>query len=243
MRARYAVIVLLSAVTACARLPTASFGDASSEPSTLEPQFIVRPFPSGAAPSPMVQVQAGVVEALIPQSWEARPLPEARLPQRGFVAAPRISDWDEGSGVVRGMEAYWIDVAEVRIPSDLYYLVARGPATGTLAAGKSCRAARHDIVADNPPDLSGHAFSPGDYVAAAEGTCKVQGKRTRWAYVVVAPGFGPARAIGIPSSGLYVVIAVVSGSRSGQLLQEIMRGARFGNASISQIVSRAGTAQ
>jgi hypothetical protein len=187
----------------------------------------------------MVELRAGDIHAVFPHSWEARPLPAARYPHQGFMASPRIAEWDEGRGMVRGMEVYWIDVAEVRIPSDFYYLVARGPALGSLGTSEYCRAAKLEVLVDHPPDLTGAAFSPGDYVASAEGTCATQGKRTRWAYVVAAPGYGPAREIGIPTSGLYVVVAVVSGSRSDVLLRQMMAGARFGNASISQIVDLA----
>ncbi len=163
----------------------------------------------------MVELRAGDIHAVFPYSWEARPLPDARYPQQGFMASPRIADWDEGTGMVRGMEVYWIDIAEVRIPSDFYYLVARGPALGGLGTSKFCQAAKLEVLVDHPPDLTGVDDSPGDYVASGEGTCRNEGRRTRWAYVVAAPGYGPAREIGIPTSGLYVVVAIVAGSRSG----------------------------
>jgi hypothetical protein len=53
--------------------------------------------------------------------------------------------------------------------------------------------------------------------------------------VVAAPGFGPLRSVGIPTSGLYVVIAAVSGADSGTLLDAMINGAHFGNTSVPQI--------
>jgi hypothetical protein len=141
------------------------------------------------------------------------------------------------------MEIYWIDVSDARIPSDFYYLVARGPVVGFLAANRSCRAASLRVLADHPPELTGQRFSPGDFAASARGTCRVNDRRTHWAYIVAAPGFGPAREVGIPTSGLYVVVAVVSGGRSGELLDQMIDHARFGNASITQILDRARGAQ
>ena len=45
-------------------------------------------------------------------------------------------------------------------------------------------------------------------MAQGKGTCNIHGTPTRWAYFVAAPGFGPVRRMGIPASGLYVVVAV-----------------------------------
>jgi hypothetical protein len=244
VQARNLLVVAFTAVSACARVSSVDPAGTARVPPTLSDlaavsDLTIRPVVSTASPSPMIEVRAGDIQAIVPHSWDAEPLPETRYPQQGFVASPKIGDWDEGSGMVRGMEIYWIDIAEVRIPSDLYYLVARGPALGGVATGKHCRVAKLEILVDHPPDLTGDQFSPGDYVASGEGTCKNRGNRTRWAYVVAAPGYGPAREVGIPTSGLYVVVAVVSGSRSDILLEHIMRGARFGNASIGQIVAHA----
>src|SRR2546425_970460 len=87
--------------------------------------------------------------------------------------------------------------------------------------------ARHgQALTDHPPELSGLKFSPGDYVVTARGTCHGSEGPTKWAYVVAAPGFGPVRQVGLPSSGLYVVLAVVSGKRAGPLLEEMIDGAR-----------------
>jgi hypothetical protein len=155
------------------------------------------------------------------------------------VASPRLEQWENAAGSVDGMEAFWIDVAKLQIPSDYYYMVAQGPAMAALAANKNCRSASEEIYIDHPPDFTGRRFSPGDYVMSATGTCRTQGKPTRWACVVAAPGFGPMRRMGIPTSGLYVVIAVVPGKRAGQLLKQILEAARFGDTSISDFLQAA----
>ena len=235
MRTLIASLVLATAVTAC------SYGPGTSTAVVEPPAFSTRPFASSSSPAPLVQIQAGYVQAVVPDSWEARPLPEDRYPQQGFVAAPRIEDWERAAGTLRGMEVFWIDVSKLRIPSDYYYLVAHGPVIEPLTENKACAPAKQEVYLDHPPDLTGRRFSPGDYVAAGTGTCTVHGMRTQWAYVVAAPGFGPLRQIGIPSSGLYVVIAVVSGSRSNTLLQEMLESARFGDTPMTQIVTAAST--
>jgi len=229
MRARIALSLLALAMTACNTVPQANQAPA------LQPIWSVHQLP--LSPSPLrVEVQAGSVQALIPDGWEPRPLSISRYPQEGFVASPRIEQWERQAGTVAGIEAFWIDVAKLEIPSDYYYMVAQGPAMAALAANKNCRSARQEIYIDNPPDFTGRRFSPGDYVMSATGTCQTKGNPTRWAYVVAAPGFGPMRQVGIPTSGLYVVIAVVPGRKAGQLLKEILEGARFGNTSISEIL-------
>jgi hypothetical protein len=134
------------------------------------------------------------------------------------------------------VEVFWVDVSKLEIPSDYYYLVARGPAIGSLAENKRCRTAREQILVDHPPDFSGRRFSRADYVASGTGTCEAGRESTRWAYVVAAPGFGPIRHVGIHNSGLYVVMAAVSGSQSELLLRRIVKAARFGDTPIGRIV-------
>lgn len=175
------------------------------------------------------------MQAVFPSSWKAAPIPEDRYPQQGFVASSSLDQWERGTGAVRGMEAFWIDVGQQGIPSDYYYLAARSTLVGPLATNKNCRSQVRQVLLDRPPDLSGQHFSPSDYVASETGICETNGHATRWAYFVAAPGFGPIRDIGIPTSGIYVVIAVVSGPRSSSLLKELLNGARFGDASISEI--------
>jgi hypothetical protein len=194
----------------------------------------IRRLHTAASPSPFIQITAGSVNAIVPETWAAQPLPETRYPQHGFIASPRIPEWERRSRPVTGLEAFWIDEADVGIPSDYYYLVARGLAMAALEA-KGCHPRDQQVYVDHPPDLTGETFSPGDYVASRRGVCRTEEGRLRWAYVVAAPGFGPLRSVGIPTSGLYVVIAAVSGSRSKVLLDEMINGAHFGNTSIPQI--------
>jgi hypothetical protein len=223
---------MVVALTACSTAPP------PNQAPVAQPFFTIHHLPP--SPSPLrVEVQAGSVQGLIPDGWEARPLSTARYPQEGFVASPRLEEWEHEAGTVGGIEAFWIDVAKLEIPSDYYYMVAQGPAMAALAANKNCRSATEEIYINHPPDFTGRRFSPGDYVMSATGTCRTAGKPTRWAYVVAAPGFGPIRQVGIPTSGLYVVIAVVPGKKAGQLLKQILEGARFGNTSISDILQAA----
>lgn len=237
MRLRIAALIVIGLVSSCASAHLPEVRPA--------PPFSIQELSPAATPSPelRLQVQAGHVRALIPDGWEARLLPSTRYPQEGFVAAPRISEWERAAGTVGGMEAFWIDVAKLRIPSDYYYLAARGPAIGSLTRNDGCRSAKPEVFVDHPPDFTGRRFSPGDYVAAATGTCRTEAGRTRWGYVVAAPGFGPVRQVGIPNSGLYVIIAAMSGPRADLLVTEMIESTRFGGSTLSQIVEAARTAQ
>ena len=231
LRGRIAALALIGVLTGCTRVPAV--------PPPSAPDFIVRPIRSSTSPSPLVQVNAGSVQAVFPSTWEAAPLPENRDPQEGFVASSSLEQWAQAAGTVRGMEAFWIDIAKEGIPSDYYYLAARATLLGSLGRNRNCTSQSRRVLVDDPPDLTGKRFSPSDYVASDTGICRNPGQPTRWAYVVVAPGFGPIRQIGIPNSGIYVVIAVVSGPQSQALLQEMMDGARFGKTSISEIMQLA----
>jgi hypothetical protein len=229
-----AALVMLAAVTACIRVPV---GEAAS-PIT----FTIRAFESPSAPSPLNEVRTGQIRAVFPKHWEARPLPSS-VAQEGFVASPRVDRFERGAGTVQGIEAFWVDVAKLQIPSDYYYLAARGEALSALVTQNSCRAVRRDVLVDRPPDFTGQTWSPGDYVVSASGTCRVNERPMKWAYIVAAPGFGPVRQVGLPTSGLYVVVAVVSGPNAERLLKEMLEGAQFGGTPISQIVRAAGRIQ
>jgi hypothetical protein len=233
------VVVVAALASGCSMAPLGMEGHATEQggPDAIS----VHPWPAPESPAPLVQVLAGSVQGIIPGAWQTRLLPETRYPQQGFMASPQIDDWERGIRHIAGAELFWIDLAETDISSDYYYLVARGPAMDALVTDQACRPSRHNVVVDHPPDFSGHEPSTGDYVVSARGTCDANGERARWAYVVAAPGAGPVRHVGIPNSGLYVVLAVVSGPRSRIVLDEIMRGARFGDASIQQIVATART--
>jgi hypothetical protein len=186
-----------------------------------------------------LEVTSGLVQGLIPATWEAAPLSPARFPRQGFVASPRLRDWERGEGTVGGAEAFWVDEGDAQIPSDYFYLVARGPAIGWLATNKACQLQRQRVYLDDRPDFTGLTTSVGDYVTSGSGVCGSARKLVRWQYVVVAPGYGPVRRVGIPTSGLYVVIAAVSGPGAGKLLRAIIAGTRFHNIPISQIIDAA----
>jgi hypothetical protein len=237
MRSRVAGSLVVMAVTA---LSACTLAPLPSPPPRAQPEFWVHQLPP--SPSPLgIEVQSGQVHGLIPSGWQAEPLPQTRFPQQGFVASPELASWEEGAGGVRGMEAFWVDVTSLHISSDYYYVVAKGPAMSSIMANKNCHSTAQEVLADNPPKLSGLEFSPGDYVVSARGTCSGDGGTTKWAYIVAAPGFGPVRQVGLPSSGLYVVLAVMSGKKAGPLLEEMIDGARFANVSITQIVAAART--
>lgn len=219
-------------MAACTRAPVAG----QPRPITLSVRIVA----SAASPSPLVEVRVGHVRAVVPRSWHAEMLPVSHFAQEGFVASPRINAWLHGQGGVPGLEAFWVDGDQLPIPSDYYYLAARNSSFGELTESRPCGPGRQQVFANHPPDLTGAGFSPGDYVVGANGVCLRDGRPTHWAYVVAAPGFGPARGVGIPNSGLYVVLVRVSGPRSAQLLKEMMASARFGDTTIEQIVAAAG---
>jgi hypothetical protein len=163
--------------------------------------------PSG---SPFIQVTAGPVHAWVPDGWQTVAAHSVDDLRGGFFASPQPRSWDHMDGTTSGMAATWIDATRVGVPSDFYYLAANGPLMSQLNHSADCRADRHRVFLDNRPNLAlGPSNSAGDYMASGEGTCHVKNHNTRWAYFIAAPGFGPVRHIGIPSSGLYVVVAVV----------------------------------
>jgi hypothetical protein len=121
----------------------------------------------------------------------------------------------------------------------MYYLAATGPLLSRLMTGPGCRSLRQDVVVDHAPALmSGEAGSPGDFVARAEGLCHPSGARpTRWSTFIAAPGFGPAMDVGIPGSGLYVIVAVTrEGPAASDRLAHMLSHVRFGDASVSNFV-------
>jgi hypothetical protein len=185
--------------------------------------------------SPYSQVTAGPVQALVPDGWRATAAWGARA---GFVASPRPGAWRHMDGSITGMAATWVDATEVGVPSDFYYLAATGPLLARLTRSAACRPESQQIFLDNEPAFShGHSRSDGDYMARGEGTCHVDGRPTRWAYFVAAPGFGPVRAVGIPQSGLYVVVAVMHDSRRAPaLLDRLIAHTSFGGARIRDFV-------
>jgi hypothetical protein len=204
-----------------------------SAPTALEaePHVVQRP-------SPFSEVTAGEVHALIPDDWQA--VAAGTDVDEGFFASPRPDAWPRMDGSVAGMSATWVDATRVGVPSDLYYLVARGPALGRLTHSPGCQATSRRVIADHRPTYLTGDESVGDYIARGEGTCIARGVPTRWAYFVAAPGFGPAREVGIAASGLYIVVAVLPDSRrASDRLQALVRRTTFGGASVRDFVTAA----
>lgn len=220
------VVALLG--TGCAGVP--SVGD----PPDLANALLIRP-----SSSPYSQVTAGSVQALVPDGWRAAPAGGARA---GFVASPRPEAWRRMDGSITGMAVTWVDATEVGVPSDFYYLAATGPLLSQLTRSDACRAESQRVFLDNAPTFApGDDRSAGDYMARGEGTCNVGGRPTRWAYFVAAPGFGPVRRVGIPQSGLYVVVAVMHDTnRAPARLDRLIAHTSFGGALVSDFVDVAG---
>lgn len=192
------------------------------------------------SPTPFDQVAAGPVRAMVPDRWQ--PVLAGDEPGgEGFFASPQPHGWARMDGSVEGMAATWVDGSRVGIPSDYYYLAANGPVLERLTDSRACRAEYRDVIVNHRPAyFRGQGDSPGDYVVRAEGTCTTGDISTRWAYFVAAPGYGPVRAVGIPSSGLYVVVAVLRDSHGARgKLQKLLRGARFGDAAVSDMIAAA----
>jgi hypothetical protein len=190
--------------------------------------------------SPYVRVTAGAVSGLVPSAWSAIGFDG---PRQGFLASPQPTAWTAGDLPVRGISAIWVDAAAVGVASDYYYLAATGPIIERLSSTPGCRTLHEEVVADHVPAfLDGDLASPGDFVALGDGVCRSHRHApTRWSYFVAAPGFGPATALGIPGSGLYVVAALtpaVPGSRAR--LDHLLGHVRFGQTRIGDFVKAAG---
>jgi len=200
------------------------------------PRDSIELFPS---PSPFTRIEAGGVEAIVPDGWLTRLADPTGGLRQGFVAAPRPHRWRATDGRAVGMVAAWVDATRIGLPSDFYYLAARGPLLSGLTGSSRCEAESSRVFVDHLPRFAqGESASTGDYVARAEGICRRQGRDTRWAYFVAAPGFGPARQVGIARSGLYVVVAVMRASpEAHQLLDRMLAHTRFGDAAIDDFVA------
>ncbi|MDQ4108776.1 MAG: hypothetical protein M3138_08250, partial [Actinomycetota bacterium] len=96
----------------------------------------------------------------------------------------------------------------------------------------------HRIYLDRRPTFDTDRRSPGHFMAEGAGVCRRGSHATRYAYFVAAPGFGPVHEVGIPRSGLYVVVAVVPAERGARnLLRELMGRTRFGDDGIHDFVA------
>lgn len=204
-------------------------------PPAGDPGLLIR-----GSPSPFREVTAGPVSALIPDGWRPIPAAEEGDPREGFIARPRPGAWEDGR-VREGMAALWVDGSAVGVPSDYYYLAAARSGLDLITGSSDCSSARETVLVNHlPAYASGAPDSPGDYIARGHGTCSVGDTPTRWAYFVAAPGYGPAREVGIPNSGLYVVVAVMpDGPRTPELLTKILLRTEFAGASIQDFIAAA----
>jgi hypothetical protein len=78
-------------------------------------------------------------------------------------------------------------------------------------------------------------------MASGEGVCRQGSRAARYAYFVAAPGFGPVHEIGIPASGLYVVVAVVPNEDGAlRMLHALIHRTEFGDTRIRDFVAVGG---
>lgn len=209
-------------------------------PSPTDPPAVPGTIEIRPSPSPFTQVHAGPVSAVVPDGWMAHPAAIDGF-RGGFLASPHPERWRHMDGGVAGMSATWVDATRVGMPSDFYYLAATGPLLANLTESRRCSAESRRVFVDRSPNFSAGMPSHGDYVARGEGTCEVRGVSTRWAYFVAAPGYGPVHDVGIPASGLYVVVAVTpQGGRAASLLDRLIGGTSFGGSSVDELVAAAG---
>jgi len=192
------------------------------------------------SPSPFREVTVGPVRALIPDAWSPVSAFSEDDPREGIIARPRPGAWEDGR-IREGMAALWVDGGRVGVPSDYYYLAATGQALNLITRARDCSATRQTVIVDHLPSYAaGDPDSPGDFVAMGHGTCRVGEQPTRWAYFVAAPGYGPVREVGIPSSGLYVVVAVMPDEpRTPELLNKLLERTEFAGASIDDFIAAA----
>jgi hypothetical protein len=193
------------------------------------------------SPSPFTEVEAGGVTAMIPDRWHPQLFAGASDAQQGFIASPKPGDWVGGRAPIEGMAAMWVDGTRIGVPSDYYYLAATGPALDALTSSPQCNSTKHRTLVDHRPSFAdGLPNSPGDYVAIGEGVCQTSDATTRWAYFVAAPGYGPVRTVGIPSSGLYMIVAVMRDvPGAAAVLDTLVRGTQFGGDSVSDFIAAA----
>lgn len=227
MRVRTLLLGIVAAMTAG--------GCAATSLEPLPAPGLLRVSPSPA--TPFTLVTAGEVRGAVPDGWHAFPTPELGV-RGGFVASPRTAAWTDVDGNAVGMSATWVDATRVGVPSDYYYLAANGPLLSRLTTSDACREASLRVYLDRRPTFDPTRYSPGHFMARGEGVCRRAGHATRYAYFIAAPGFGPVHEVGIPSSGLYVVVAVVPQRHGARdLLRTLIGRTRFGDHSIRDFVS------
>jgi hypothetical protein len=177
---------------------------------------------------------------VIPKDWRPIAAFQDDDPRVGIVARPRPGAWEDGR-IREGMAALWVDGAKVGVPSDYYYLAATSHALDLITRSRHCRTFRETVLVNHLPSyVAGEADSPGDFIARGHGMCEVDEVPTRWAYFVAAPGYGPARQVGIPSSGLYVVVAVMpDGPEAPSVLNKVLLRTEFAGASFQDFIEAA----
>ena len=219
-------LVLMLAALSCT-------GVDARTPDLEQPPIMVHP-----TGSPYVRVTAGSVSGLVPHGWEAIPMDGTDF-REGFVASPHPDTWPEMRPSTAGLVATWVDATRVGVPSDLYYLAATGPLLSELRDRVGCTSSVPKVFADHlPAFLHGTADSAGDFVARGGGVCRSDGgATTRWSYFVAAPGFGPVGRIGIPGSGLYVIVAATRESpKARRILSRLLDHVRFGRDGVGDFV-------
>ena len=218
-------------------LVAAGCGDLSADaPTAPTMDLLIR-----ESPSPFQVVSAGPVTATIPDGWRPELAGATDDPRHGIIAGPRSAAWGADRPPLEGLAAMWVDGAEVGGPSDYYYLAATSTALDLITGSKRCSASSNRVIVDHVPAYAkGVPDSPGDFVARGNGTCIVRDQLTRWAYFVAAPGYGPVREVGIPSSGLYVVVAIMPESpRAPFLLGRLLETTEFNGASVAEMIAAA----
>lgn len=193
------------------------------------------------SPSPFQEVTAGPVRAVIPDGWRPRLAGPHDDPRQGLVAGPRPESWRGDRPPKEGLAAVWVDGTRVGVPSDYYYLAATGPALDMVTRTSECSSTTHQVFVDHRPVFAaGEPDSPGDFVARGHGTCTMGRRPMQWAYFVAAPGYGPVREVGIPNSGLYIVVAVMPDSpKAPALLDKLLQRTEFGGASVADMIDAA----
>jgi hypothetical protein len=190
-------------------------------------------------PTPFTLVTEGAVHAYIPHLWVEAPLTtEDGSLRQGLIASPNLQRWQHLDGSVPGIEAAWVDQTEAHIPADYFYLAAKWPVLPRLAASARCHSSFQQVIVDHRPVFDPRLHEPlGDFAARASGTCGGGVHTTRWAYFVAAPSYGPVRKLGLPNSGLYMVVAVVpDGPKATQKLHRVLYGTRFGKATVADLM-------
>ena len=227
---------LLLGIVAVVSVPACASASADPVPA---PDLLISP-----SPTAFTMVTAGQVQGAVPDGWHAA-LADPDLGIRGgFVASPRAGGWPDIDGDSVGMSATWVDATQVGVPSDFYYLAANGPLLSRLTTSANCREQSHRVYLDRRPTFDLRRRSPGHFMAEGAGACRRGSRATRYAYFVAAPGFGPVHEMGIPSSGLYVVVAVVPAHPGARvLLKQLIGRTRFGDDGIRDFVAVARPAQ